>query len=306
MSANERSLDDQLVPTVRHRRRRLLTHGIVFAGAALLTTAIASPTTSAAPTVQDGRFLQGGTVTVDYGCRGNNQATIDLLAAFEGIPGAPPIPFPMPVTITSGSVTPAPSPGEDFTASFTWDFALAPSVVNLAVGLGVTTFNIANGVNPVSATTGATGGAPGTGGAASLVDLVDDVFDGYTSGPYEGTFNRTAEVDTPIVFTPGTITSDVTTSSGVVLAIICQPGAGNITVLDETGVAPSTTTTTRPAISVPTTTATTLAVGGTGELPRTGSTSTLYLVLLGLGLLDVGYLALTAGQPSKRRASSAR
>ena len=52
-------------------------------------------------------------------------------------------------------------------------------------------------------------------------------------------------------------------------------------------------------------TATTVAVAA-GELPRTGTSSTLYLVLLGLGLIDVGYLALTAGQPSKRRASSAR
>lgn len=308
MSANERSLDDQLLPTVRHRRRRLLTHGIVFAGAAALVTAIASPTTSAAPTVQEGRFLQGGTVTVGYGCTGNDDATIGLFDAFAQ-QGAITIPFPMPVTITSGAVTPAPSPGEDFTVDFTWDFVLDSEIVDLARGLGVTTFNITNGVNPISATTGATGTAPGTGGGEHLVDLTDTVFDGYTDGPLTGTFNRTAEIDSPIVFTPGTITSNVTTSSGIVLAIICQPGAGAITVLDETGVAPITTTTTRPAISVPTTTAavtaTTVAVAA-GELPRTGTSSTLYLVLLGLGLIDVGYLALTAGQPSKRRASSAR
>jgi hypothetical protein len=297
--ANERSHADQPVPTARHRRRRLLTHGAVFAGAGILAITLAPSSTSAAPTVQDGRFLQGGSVSVNYVCQGNDQDTIDLLTSFQQTP------FSMPVTITSGSVTPAPSPGEDFDVDFTWDFALDPGIVAFAVGLGTTSFNISNGVNPISATTGATGTAAGTGGGAHLVDLVDTVFDGFTDGPHTGTFNRTAAVDSPIVFTPGTITSTVVTSGNVTLTIICQPGAGAITVLDETGVAPSTTTTTRPAVSAPTTTATTVAVQA-GQLPRTGTSSTLYLTLLALGLIDVGYLALTAARPARRRASSAR
>lgn len=302
MPANDRSLDDQPESTVRHRRRRLLTHGIAFAGAAVLVTSLSSTTTSAAPTVQPGRFLQGGTLNVDYSCEGNNPDTIEILSTF-GLS-----PFPMPVTITSAAVEPSPSPGEDYTGSFTWDFALDPEIVEFAVGLGVTTFNITNGVNPISATDGATGTAAGTGAPAVLVDLTDTVFDGFTSGPYTGTFNRTAAVDAPITYTPGTITSSVTTSSNVALAIICTPGAGAITVNDETGEAPSTTTTTRPPIVVPTTAAppTTAAVGAGGQLPVTGASSSLYLALLGLGLVDVGYLAMTAGKSSKRRASSAR
>lgn len=298
MPANERSHVDQPVPTARHRRRRLLTHGIVFAGASLLATTLASSTTSAAPTVQDGRFLQGGTVDVTYSCTGADDATNALLTAF-GLN-----PFPQAVTITSSAVEPAPSPGEDFDVDFTWNYTLDDAVVDFAVGLGTLSFAITNGVDPISATTGATGTSTGNGGSNTVILGDGSIPVGYTEGPFTGTFNRTAAIDSPIVFTPGAISTTVTTNGGTTLLIACTPGAGAITVLDETGVAPSTTTTTRPVATTPAP-ATTVAVAP-GELPRTGTSSTLYLVLLALGLIDVGYLALTAGQPLKRRASSTR
>lgn len=302
MPANERSHDDHPVKTVRQRRRRLLTHAVVFAGAGLLAMTLGSTATSAAPTVQDGRFLQGGSVDVDYSCTGGDETTNGLLTTF-GLN-----PFPMPVSITSASVEPAPSPGESFETEFTWSAALDPNIVDFAVGLGVTTFTISNGVNPVQATTGATGSAPGTGAAGNaVIDLTDTVADGYTSGPYTGTFSRTAEVDAPIVFTPQAISSTVTTNSGTALSIVCTPGAGAITVLDETGVAPSTTTTTLGTIDPPTTVAppTTTDVGAGGELPRTGTSSSLLMALLAVGLIDIGYLTWSAGRPARRRTSSA-
>jgi hypothetical protein len=302
--ANERSHDDHPVKTVRQRRRRLLTHAVVFAAAGLLATTLGSSPTSAAPTVQEGRFLQGGSVEVDYTCTGADDTTNGLLTSF-GLN-----PFQMPVTVTSASVTPAPSPGESFDTEFTWGFTLDPGIVDFAIGLGVTSFNISNGVNPVAATTGATGTAAGTGAPAALVDLTDALADSYTAGPYSGTFNRTAEVDAPIVFSPQAITSTVTTNSGTSLLIACSPGSGAITVVDETGVAPTTTTTTQGTITPPTTvgaTPTTAGpgVGAGGELPATGSSSTFVLVLLALALIDLGYLAWSAGRPARRRTSSA-
>lgn len=289
---------------VRTRRRRLLVHGAVFAVAGLACVTLSPTASTAAPTVQDGRFLQGGSVSMTYSCTGGDQLTNDLLTSF-GLN-----PFSMPITVRSAAVEPAPSPGEDFTTEFSWDFLLDPGVVSFAVGLGVTSFTISNGVNPVTATTGATGTAAGTGASSAVVDLTDAVADGYTAGPYSGTFNRTAAVDSPITFTPQAISSTVTTNSGTALQIACTPDAGVITVLDETGVAPSTTTTTLGTVDPPTTpttaaTATTTGVGAGGELPRTGSSSNLLLVLLALGLIDVGYLALTASRkPRHGQASS--
>lgn len=300
MPANERSYDDHPVKTVRQRRRRLLAHAGIFAGAAILATTLGSSPTGAAPTVQDGRFLQGGSVDLTYSCTGADQTTNDLLTTF-GLN-----PFPFAVQVRSGSVTPAPSPGEDFDVDFTWDFTLDQAVVQFAVGLGTTSFTISDGVNPVTATTGATGTAAGTGAADVTLPLGDGNAEiGFASGPFIGTFNRTAAIDAPIVFTPGNITTSVTTSSGVVLLISCTSGGGAITVLDETGVAPTTTTTTRPVITTTTAGPTTTAVQA-GELPRTGSNgNTLFLGLLALGLIDIGYLTWSAGRPARRRTSSA-
>jgi hypothetical protein len=283
--------------SARPMRRRLLAHAAVFAAAGLACLALSSPTTSAAPTVQDGRYLEGGSLDIDYTCTGADAATTSLLNAF-GLNN-----FPMPITITSAAVEPAPSPGEDFTTEFTWNFVLPASITDFAIGLGVTDFTISNGVNPMTATTGATGTAAGTGGDPAFVDLLDTVANGFTAGPYSGTFNRTAAVDAPIVFTPQPITSTVTTNAGTALNLACSPGAGTIEVVDQTGVAPSTTTTTLGSIAPPTT-PTTAAVGGGGagqggsggELPATGTSSNLFLVLLALGLIDVGYLAISASR----------
>jgi hypothetical protein len=281
---------------VRPMRRRLLVHAAVFAAAGIACVALSSSATSAAPTVQDGRYLEGDTLSVDYSCTGGDAGTTALLDSFNLNP------FSMPVTITSAAVEPAPSPGEDFTTEFTWGFTLDPTVVSFAVGLGVTDFTISNGVNPVQAITGATGTAAGTGSPDANVNLLDTVADGYTAGPYSGTFNRTAAVDSPIEFSPQAISSTVTTNAGTALQIACTPPQGAVmSVVDQTGVAPSTTTTTLGTIDPPTTT--TVAAGGGGgggvqggELPRTGSSSNLFLVLLALGLIDIGYLAISASR----------
>ena len=250
--------------------------------------------------MQDGRFLQGDSVTVTYSCSGADQITNDLLTAFQLNP------FSLPVTITSAAVEPAPSPGEDFDVEFTWDYTLPQNIVDFAIGLGVTGFTITNGENPVSAITGATGSSAGSSSASHPVALGDgSVPVGYTEGPFTGTFNRTADVDGLIEFKPQTITNTTTASTGTALNLECTPGAGVLSVTDETGTAPSTTTTTRPGIVTTTTgapTPTTADVGG-AELPRTGTSSNLFLVLLALALIDVGYLALSASRD--RRVPSA-
>lgn len=282
----------------RPQRRRLLTHAAVFAVAGVACLALSSPSASSAPVVQDGRFLQGDVVTVDYSCDGADQPTQALLGQF-GLS-----PFSLPVTVSSGAVEPSPSPGEEFDVDFTFDYALPDNLVFAVVGL-VTHFIISDSAVPVDAVTGATGGVVGH-GATQQVDIGDgSVPVGYTEGPFTGTFTRTAAVDELIEFKPGTITNLTTSNNNVAIPLVCTPGAGVLSVTDETGTAPSTTTTTRPPVVQPTTTvapATTAAVGG-NELPRTGTSSNLFLVLLALALIDIGYLALSASRD--RRVPSA-
>jgi hypothetical protein len=276
-------------------RRRLLVHAAGLTVVCGVTLGFGLPASTASPTVQDGRFLSGGTLDVAYACSGADDATTGILTAF-GLN-----PFPMPVKITSAAVEPSPSPGEDFTVSFTWDFTIDPGIEAFAVGLGVTSLTMSNGVTNISATTGATGNLVGN-GASHTVTLGDgSVPIGY-SDTFSGPFNRTAAVDEPIVFTPGTVTSGVVTSSGTALSITCAPGAGALTVTDQDGVAPSTTTTTRPAVVATTTTAAPVVrdVAQARQLPRTGSEN-LVLVVLAIVLIDLGYLALSASQPARRR-----
>jgi hypothetical protein len=295
--ANERSHDDQPATTARPHRRRLLIHLLVFSIALVMSSTVGSPTASGE---QPGRFLSGGTLDVTYTCVGADQNTIDLLTALS-IP-----PILIATTITSGSVEPSPSPGDSFDVPFTWDFTLDPTLVTTAVGLGTTQLDT-TGTTAISATSGATGTAAGTSGPFPVVlgDGLQEV--GYTQGPFTGTFTRTAAVDEPIVFTPGTLTSSVVTSpSGLVLNITCTPSAGALTVTDQDGVAPSTTTTTRPVITTTTgaPTTTTVAAGAQARaLPRTGSSS-LIMIVVALGLIDLGYLALTASKPARRRTST--
>ena len=88
-------MDHRTLTAARPQRRRLLAHAAVFAAASIACVALTSPTASSAPTVQDGRFLQGDSVTVTYSCSGADQITNDLLTAFQLNP------FSLPVTITS-------------------------------------------------------------------------------------------------------------------------------------------------------------------------------------------------------------
>lgn len=307
MHANPRSRDDQNEFGVRRRRRRLAVHAAVFSAAAVATLTMGSASTSAAPTVQDGRYLEGTSTTITYSCKGD-EATDALLQAV----GAP-TPFDMPITITTASVEPSPSPGESFDVDFTWDATINPEIEEFAYNFAIAKLNISDAVHPIAATSGATGDFVGNGAPASVTIGDGSVPIGYTQGPFTGTFTRTAAVDEPIEFTPGVVTSTVVSENtqgvpGATLYIICSPGEGVLTMQDRDGVAPSTTTTTRPAVvtTVPAPT-TTVAVAGTQQLPRTGTSSNLLLVLLALGLIDLGYLAWSAGQmPRAQRTPSAR
>jgi LPXTG-motif cell wall-anchored protein len=302
--AIDRSHDDQPGPTVRRRRSRLLVHAAVFAAAGVAILTLSPTSTNAAPTVQDGRFLQGGNLQVDYTCVGANQQTQTLLDAIMLSS------FPLDVTVRSAAVEPSPSPGEDFEMEFTWDIILSTQLLGTAADLGVEQLQV-GGNNTVSVVSGATG-ADSVGTDDSVVTVGDgSVPVAYTLGPFFATYNRTAAVDEPIVFAPGEITTAVVTlPAGTALSIVCSvDGEPTMVLNDETGVAPSTTTTTQPPI-VPTTAAptpTTTAVGGAGtdQLPRTGSSSNLLLALLGLALIDIGYLAVSASRtPRLGRTSS--
>lgn len=283
----------------RPQRRRLLTHAAVFAVAGVASLALSSPSASSAPTVQDGRYLDGDVVTVEYSCDGADDATKALLGQFSLSP------FSLPVTISSGAVEPSPSPGEEFDVAFTYDYTLPENLVFAVLGL-VEYFVISDSDLPVDATAGATGSVVGHGPTQDVYLGDGSVPVGYTEGPFTGTFTRTAEVDGIIEFTPGTITNTTTSSNGIPIPLVCTPGAGVLSVTDQTGTAPSTTTTTRPAIVTTTTAAapaTTASTQGTTELPRTGTSSNLLLVLLALALIDIGYLALSASRD--RRVPSA-
>lgn len=290
MSANEMS-----TPTARHRRRRLLAHAGVFSAAGILCLAVSSPTSSAAPTVQEGRFLAADTVDVVYTCAGTDAATITLLSGL-GLAS-----FPLMASITSAAVEPSPSPGEEFEMSFNWSFTLDDALVAKAVlaGGGSSVLEI-TGVNTMGVVSGATGADVAGNGGPTTVDLGNGTVlpVGYDEGPFTGTFTRTAEVDVPITFVPKTITASVVPGTiPLVLQISCTTGSESVlSVLDQTGVPPTTTTSTRPAVVAPTTT---VAVAPLAELPRTGSSSNLFMVLLALGLIDVGYLAWSAGRPSR-------
>lgn len=301
MSANERSLDDHPVPNVRRRRGRLVAHAAAFSIAGLLLVAVGPTSSSAAPTVQDGRFLASGTVDVNYTCNGANPFTVTILDGI-GLTG-----FSLPATITSAAVEPAPSPGEDFDVDFFWSFDLLDTLVDKAILSGATGFSI-TGVSTVGVASGATGADVVGAGGPTDIQLGDgSVPVGYEVGPFTGTFNRTALVDEPITFAPKAITSTVLTQpNGIELVIACNfTGEPILTMADQDGVAPSTTTTTRPAVVAPTTTTTVAVQSGNqgNQLPRTGSEN-LYLVLLALGLIDVGYLALTASKAPRRGRTS--
>jgi LPXTG-motif cell wall-anchored protein len=299
--ANERSHDDQPATSVRRRRSRLLVHATVLVVAGLAILAFGPTSTSAAPTVQEGRYLEGGDIDVTYTCAGADAFTQNLLAGIQLTS------FPLDVNIRSAAVEPSPSPGEDFEMEFTWDYTLGANLVQTAVDLAVESFNI-TGVNRIGVVSGATGAdSVGNGGPTSVVLGDGSVPVGYTHGPFTATFNRTAAVDEPIVFAPGQITSSVTTvPSNITLNIVCDPDETTMTLNDVTGTAPSTTTTTRPSVvtTVPSVTPTTAAVGGTGELPRTGTSSNLFLAFLGLALIDIGYLALSSSRQRLGRTSS--
>ncbi len=298
MLANERSHDDQPGTTVRGRRRRLLVHAGVFAAAGVACLTLGTSSTGAAPTVQDGRFLQGGDIDVVYTCTGADAATQTILNSILLST------FTIDANVRSAAVEPSPSPGEDFDMEFTWDFTLPTNLVQTAVDLEQATLTI-SGDDRVSVVSGATGAdAVGTGGPETLEMGDGTVPVGFTHGPFTATFNRTAAVDEPITFAPGQITNKTVTATGITLNIVCDPDGTTMVLNDETGVAPSTTSTTRPEVVATTAgPATTVAVGGTGSLPVTGSSSNLFLVLLALALIDVGYLALTASKsPRHRRA----
>lgn len=314
MPANPRSRDDQLEFGVRRRRRRLAVHAAVFSAAGVAALTMGSASTSAAPTVQEGRYLEGTATTITYTCMGADQATEDLLKTIGDSAGVTLTPFTMPVTITTASVEPSPSPGESFQVDFTWDSTIDPAIESFAYNFSIAKLNISNGVHPITATSGATGNFVGNGDPASVTVGDGSVPIGYTQGPFTGTFTRTAEIDVPIEFTPGVVTSTVVSENtqgvpGATLLITCSPGEGVLAMQDQDGVAPSTTTTTRPVVvaTVPAPTTTTVVVAGVQQLPRTGSNSNLLLVLLALGLIDLGYLAWSAGQmPRSQRTPSAR
>ena len=286
--------------SVRHRRRRLLVHAAIFATAGVACLVIGPSTTSAAPTVQDGRYLEGGNLDVVFTCVGADPGSQGILDSIQLSS------FPLAATIRTAAVEPSPSPGEDFDMEFTWDFSLPQDLVATAVDLGTSALQVSSD-NPIGVVAGATG-ADTVGSGAAQVELGDGTVPvGYTNGPFTGTYNRTALADEPIVFAPGVVDSvTVTVPGGIGIGITCSPPDGTEMVLnDQDGVAPTTTTTTRPAVVTTAAPPTTAAVAATDQLPRTGSSSNLFLVLLALGLIDVGYLALTASRsPRHGRASS--
>ncbi len=307
MPKNEQHQQDH-GPSVSKRRRRLLAHLGIFTAAGVALVTLGPSSTSAAPTVQEGRYLSGGNLNVPYVCEGADAGSINLMTAIlpAGVVG-PDVPAPgkfvLGTTLITTDVTPAPSPGEDFVVNFTYNEVLPFVIVDAAFAVNPTLSVDAN--IAIAAVSGATGSGSFQG--ANTIDLGDGTLPvGFTVGPNPLTFNRTAAIDEPISFKPGPFTSSSTTSVGP-LNLVCNPQDSELllTVSDQTGVAPVTTSTTLQPV-VPTTAGPPATVNNTSTtaLPRTGSgTSNLYLVLLALGLLDVGYLALTASNsPRSRRA----
>ncbi len=295
-------------PNVGRRRRRLLAHLGIFAAAGLALVTLGPSSTSAAPAVQDGRFLTAGQLVVPYDCAGADIPSQNLLVGILPATGGT---FILGVTIVTAAVEPAPSPGDTFEMDFIYNQVLPQNLVEVAVGVGSTELDTA-GVNTIIAVEGATGD-PAVITGSTIIPLGDGTLPvGFTFTGQGFEFTRTAAVDEPIKFSPQQILGETLTSLGILVKIKCDPQDASLVleVNDETGVPPETTTTTLPPIVPVTVTTPPATVQGdtVDTLPRTGSgTSNLYLVLLALGLLDMGYLALTAGNsPRMRRASSVR
>lgn len=286
-------------------RRRLLVHAAGLTVVCGVTLGFGLPTSTATPTVQEGRSLVGATASIVYSCTGATPGDNGVLDNL--VPLGLTNPLSMAVTLTSASVKPSPSPGEAFDVPFTWDLTLDPNIVNVLVGvLGITDLTVSGGSLAVAPTSGATGALVATSASHPLA-LGDGTVPVGFSESHTGTFTRTAAVDEPIVFSPGVITTTVVAAATVNL--ICTPGAGVLTLTDKDGDAPATTTTARAAVITTTSTTAAAVVKGVTtarQLPRTGSEN-LVLVVIAIVLIDLGYVALSASQPARRRrATSAR
>jgi LPXTG-motif cell wall-anchored protein len=289
---------------MRRFRRKVAVHVSVLSAAAVLCLTVGTSTTGAAPTVQDDRHLTADTAEFVYDCTGGNSDTQTILDTV-GLPT-----FNIDGQFTSVAVYPSPSPGEEFNVDFIWDFELPQELVEIAVGAGADSL-INQAILEVMAVSGASGP-----NFSQLTDPVTvalgdgSVPVGYTIGPLTATFTRTAAVDEPITFEALDILTQAETPSGIQLVIDCDiDGDSTLVMGDLDGPPETTTTTTRPEVVETTTTTTTAGggggVGGSGEeLPATGTSSNLWLALLAVMLIDLGYLAVSGSKLVGRRASS--
>jgi hypothetical protein len=274
---------------------------MLVAGVVVLVAAFAPTSASAVDTTH---FLPPGTVNVTYTCGGADQQTQTVL----GVVGLSS--FNIAAVVASDPVAASPENGDSFDMTFFWTFTQDQTLVETAVGLGVTDLQLSNGVNPVGVVSGATG--PDVVGNPPTQDV--PLGDGslpitYSQGPFTGSFTRAGNVGDPIVFKPGNISvtalpNPLTTS----LNLACTPDGATMTLVDQEGEAPPTTrpttTTLPPTTASPTTAAGPVVAAETqSQLARTGFHSE--LLILGIALLGFGYaLSLTGRRVAKASARS--
>jgi hypothetical protein len=271
---------------------------LVFAAAGLVCVATGAPAASARTSAVP--VLPAGTATSTYSCTGADPDTQSLL---DGVGLST---FPLSTTVNSAQVD-SPDQGQPLTMTFTWHFTLSTDLVAISIGLGLTELDFHDVNLPMAPTTGVSGsdivGTPGP-QAVSIGDGSQPVT--YSEGPFSGTVTRTSAIGDPVVFTPGTVHSSVTVLGTIVLNFVCTPGGDTVplSVVDDTS---GTTTTTQATTSSTTGGSTSSSVAGTSTtagttapLPVTGGIN-LRLVVLALALIDIGYLAWSAGQPPRRR-----
>ena len=175
-----------------------------------------------------------------------------------------------------------------------WTLTLDQTVVDTAIGLGITSIAVSDAELVAGVLEGASGPDHVARPPARTLDLAAPPT--FTEGPFAATFTRTGEVGDPITVAAKNVFLVATIDLGgpIPLSLACTPGAGaSFTLSDVEGATPDPTTT--PSSS---TAATVAGAQTTRSLPRTGL-DLMWPLIVALILIDFGLLA-DAYSPSPR------
>lgn len=228
----------------------------LVAGAAVL--GLAAGASLIAPSPVDAGSGGAEPVTVTLTCLGADPATqglLDLIGSLQ----SPPIPAPvsLPVTATVTADVPAnASTGESVPVSFESELELSETLVNAAVGFGITQIDISNLVLEVEATGGGEGGPYAAAPNSFTINLVPPSAPTLNAG---GVATITDETEPTLFEVLGPVTFSATVSllgNPTTLNLTCEVPEGTYVASINGELPPPPSTTTTTAAPAPTTTAT--------------------------------------------------